>query len=71
MPDKVGGTHYQTVSFNAKYLFELAQAIGCPNDCVTLQIETKPATGQIDPRAALIIEEKTTGGKGILMPTRD
>jgi len=71
MPDKVGGTHYQTVSFNAKYLFELAQAIGCPNDNVQLQIETNPATGQIDPRAALIIEEKTTGGKGVLMPTRD
>ena len=61
----------QTISFNAKYLFELAQAIGCPNDNVKLQIETNPATGQIDPRAALIIEEKTTGGKGILMPTRD
>tara|TARA_Y100000310_G_scaffold157334_1_gene156707 strand:+ start:661 stop:1203 length:543 start_codon:yes stop_codon:yes gene_type:complete len=61
----------QTISFNAKYLFELAQAIGCPNDNVKLQIETNSATGQIDPRAALIIEEKTTGGKGILMPTRD
>jgi len=61
----------QTISFNAKFLYELAQAIGCPNDNVKLQIETNPATGQIDPRAALIIEEKTTGGKGILMPTRD
>lgn len=70
MPDKVGGTHYQTVSFNAKYLFELAQAIGCPNDNVQLQIETNPATGQIDPSAPFIIEEKTTGGKGILMPMR-
>jgi len=65
------GGKCQTISFNAKYLYELAQAIGCPNDNVKLQIETNPATGQIDPRAALIIEEKTTGGKGILMPTRD
>ena len=61
----------QTISFNAKFLYELAQAIGCPNDCVQLQIETNPATGQIDPNRPFIIEEKTTGGKGILMPMRD
>ena len=70
MPDKVGGTHYQTISFNAKFLYELAQAIGCPNDCVQLQIETNSATGKIDPNRPLIIEEKTTGGKGVLMPMR-
>jgi len=61
----------QTISFNAKYLYELAQAIGCPNDCVTLQIETNSATGKLDASRPLIIEEKTTGGKGVLMPTRD
>tara|TARA_R100000152_G_C6714063_1_gene141176 strand:- start:497 stop:910 length:414 start_codon:yes stop_codon:yes gene_type:complete len=61
----------QTISFNAKFLYELAQAIGCPNDNVKLQIETNPATGKLDPSRPLIIEEKTTGGKGILMPTRD
>ena len=69
VPDTIG-THYQTISFNAKYLYELAQAIGCPNDCVQLQIETKPATGGIDPERPFIIEEKTTGGKGVLMPMR-
>ena len=70
VPQNTGGGDYQTITFNAKYLFELAQAIGCPNDCVKLQIETNPATGKLDPNRPLIIEEKTTGGKGVLMPMR-
>ena len=64
------GAKYTKVCFNAKYLYELAQAIGCQNDCVQLQIEINPETGHLDPLRPLVIEDKTTGGKGVLMPMR-
>ena len=64
------GAKYTKVCFNAKYLYELAQAIGAPNDCVQLQIEIDKKTGEIDTLGPLVIEESTTGGKGILMPMR-
>lgn len=57
---------YKTVCFNAKALYELSQAIGAVGDKVTLQIPI----GE-DALGPLVIEEKTTGGKGILMPCRD
>ena len=63
------GGDYQTVCFNAKALFELAQAIGAVNDKVTLQIPI--GTGTTHDGGPLVIEEKTTGAKGILMPMRD
>ena len=57
---------YKTVCFNAKALYELSQAIGAVGDKVTLQIPI----GE-DVFGPLVIEEKTTGAKGILMPVRE
>ena len=67
MPEarKYGPTpEYMTVRIDAKALFELSQAIGAVSNQVTLQIPTN------DPASPVIIEEKTTGGKGVLMPCR-
>ena len=62
IPDEQKET-YTSVRFDAKLLFELAQAIGAENHVVTLRI---PGT----PRQPLVIDEPKTGGKGILMPVR-
>jgi DNA polymerase III sliding clamp (beta) subunit (PCNA family) len=51
-----------TVRFNTKALYELAQAIGAVGDVVTLQIAKDGEP--------LVIEEDTTGAKGVLMPVR-
>jgi DNA polymerase III sliding clamp (beta) subunit (PCNA family) len=57
---------YMTVRFDAKLLFELSQAIGAVNNHVTLKIPVNAP-----PMQPLVIEEKTTGAKGILMPCRE
>ena len=57
---------YKTVCFNAKALYELSQAIGAIGDKITLQIPIGD-----DVFGALVIEEKTTGARGILMPIRE
>ena len=57
---------YKTVCFNAKALYELSQAIGAVGDKVTLQIPIGD-----DVFGPLVIEEKTTGARGILMPIRE
>jgi hypothetical protein len=68
LKDSKGGWEpetYKTVQFDAKLLFELSQAIGSVNNRITLQIPVN------DPTGPLVIEEKTTGAKGILMPCRE
>ena len=59
------GGEYQTVRLDAKLLFELSQAIGAVDNRITLQIPVGNPCGPV------VIEEKTTGGKGILMPWRE
>ena len=68
LKDSKGGWEpevYKTIRFDAKLLFELSQAIGAVNNQITLQIPVN------DPTGPLVIEEKTTGAKGILMPCRN
>ena len=66
VPGNNHATSYIEVCFNAKALYELSQAIGAVGDKVTLQIPVNSPGGE-----PLVIEEKTTGAKGILMPIRD
>ena len=59
------GGEYQTVRLDAKLLFELAQAIGAVDNRITLQIPVGNPCGPV------VLEEKTTGAKGILMTCRE